>query len=121
MNEKNEIEINKQVYVLKSSIKQTPTKLSAKSASKPHPYEVGKPWFIQTATSYWVGMLDLVTENELVLVDAAWIPDTGRFNEFISGKIQPKELEPCGDVPVVISRGAIISAIPKAGIEIVVR
>jgi len=116
-----EIEVNKKVYVLKSSIKAPPVKLSAKAASKSHPYEVGKPWFVMTATHYYIGDLVLVTEGELVLENAAWVPETGRFNEFMSGKIQPNELEPCGDVPVIISRGAIIAAMPKAGIQIVTR
>lgn len=84
-----------------------------------HPYTLGKQWFVQTATHYFVGLLSDVTEGELILQDAAWVADTGRFNEFMkSGK--PGELEPCNG-PVVINRGAIIASMPSPLVVIEVK
>ncbi len=115
--EKKEVFLDGKKYVLASAV----GKPSVKPASQPHPYIVGQDWFIKTATDYYIGRLVAVTDQELVLENAAWVADTGRFNEFMSGKAQPKELEPCGDTPVIIPRGAITSAMLRPGIEIVVR
>ncbi len=120
MNQPKEIKVNEEVYVRKSDIpKRPPIKLSALEDKNEHPYTIDEDWYIETATKYYIGTLVLVTKNELVLENAAWIPDTGRFSQFAAGTIQPVELEPCGDVPLVIGRGAIISAMPKPGIQIV--
>ena len=44
-------------------------------------FEVGKAYLIRTVTFYYTGKLSRITSKELILEDAAWIPDTGRFNE----------------------------------------
>ena len=75
--------------------------------------------FVMTATLYFIGTLVAVTEEELVLEDAAWVADTGRFNEFMGGKA-PNELEPCHN-PIVISRGAIVCAMPRKNLIIELR
>lgn len=79
-------------------------------ASTVSPYEVGKKYFIRTVTHHYVGELVQVTEQELVLVKASWIPDDGRFHEaFIKGDF--KEIEPYpADNRVMIGRGAICDA-----------
>jgi hypothetical protein len=43
------------------------------------PYQVGKNYFIRTVTHHYTGKLIKVTPKELVLKDAAWIADDGRF------------------------------------------
>jgi len=96
-------------YIRKSDIPKPALIAKVKSVQK-HPYVIGEQWFIQTATLYYVGTLTGVTEGELIIEDSAWVADTGRFNEFMSGK-QAAEMEPCGSV--VINRGAIISAMPR--------
>ena len=105
------ITINNVEYIKKDStlFKQ---KLKVKSVEVNHLYEVGDFYFIQTPTLYYCGILSAITDGELMLTDAAWIPDTGRFNEFCKGA-KPKELEPCGDAPVLISRGAVIAALKR--------
>jgi hypothetical protein len=72
------------------------------------PYQVGKKYFIRTVTHHYTGLLTKVTQSELVLEDAAWIADDGRFmNALKEGKL--KEVEPFID-DVIIGRGAIIDA-----------
>lgn len=113
MSKPNTIKIDEIEYIRADSI----PVISAKKAfgDNPHPptpYTVGLQWFIQTVTHYYIGTLIAVTQGELVLEDAAWIADTGRFNEFFKGK-KASELEPCGPL-AIINRGAIVAAMPKS-------
>lgn len=74
-----------------------------------HPYKVGKAYFIRTVTNYYTGRLIKVTAQELVLEDAAWIADTGRFSAALeSGDFS--EVEPYPAQEVIIGRSAIIDA-----------
>jgi hypothetical protein len=73
------------------------------------PYYVGKTYFIRTVTHHYTGVLKKVFRQELVLVDAAWIADDGRFaNAVKDGSFN--EIEPFPDGEVVIGRGAILDA-----------
>lgn len=79
-----------------------------KGSGDSHPYQIGKNYFIRTVTNYYTGKLIKVTAKELVLEDAAWIADTGRFTQAIQeGKLN--EVEPFGS-DIIIGRGAIIDA-----------
>ena len=78
-------------------------------ASGGHPYKIGKGYFIRTVTAYLTGRLVAVTSQELVLTDAAWIADTGRFADALK-KASFNEVEPFPDGEVVVGRGAIIDA-----------
>ena len=95
-------------YVREDSILKPGKTAPVKNVQK-HPYTIGKQWFFMTATFFFAGNVTAVTETEIVLEKAAWIPETGRFNEFIRTGT-PKEAEPCGTV--VLSRGGIIAAFP---------
>ena len=75
-------------------------------------FKKGEQYFVQTATHYYAGTLADVNDNALLLTDAAWVADTGRFNQFMGGA-KPFELEPCGPAPVLISLGAVIAILPK--------
>ena len=55
------------------------------------------------------GRLVAVTDKELVLEDAAWIADTGRFSDALK-KCQFNEVEPFPDGKVILNRSAIIDA-----------
>lgn len=75
-----------------------------------HPYDVGKSYFIRTVTHHLTGRLVKVTSKELVLEDAAWVADDGRFNEAIrDGKLN--EVEPFPDGKVIVGRGSLIDAV----------
>lgn len=73
-----------------------------------HPYEVGKNYFIRTVTHHLTGRLTRVTAKELVLAEAAWIADDGRFHEALkTGKLN--EVEPFPG-EVIVGRGSLIDA-----------
>jgi hypothetical protein len=85
---------------------------TSKTTSSKHPYVVGQNYFIRTVTLYFTGRLVAVYDGELVFDCAAWIPDCGRFAEFLlSG--QPMECEPYpDDAQVVVNRVGVIDAVP---------
>ena len=73
-----------------------------------HPYKIGEKYFIRTVTLFYTGKLIKVTAKEIVLENAAWIADTGRFMDAIkTGNLN--EVEPFQD-DVIIGRGAIVDA-----------
>jgi len=78
-----------------------------------HPFwKVNKNYFIRTVTHYLTGRLVNITSQELILVDAAWIADTGRYADAIAGaKATLNEVEPYPDgQEVIVGRGAIVDA-----------
>jgi hypothetical protein len=89
-------------------VKQIQSLLKGPKDETSHPYQVGQNYFIRTVTHYYTGKLERVTAKELVLSDAAWIADTGRFHDAIkTGKLN--EVEPFID-PIIVGRGAVIDA-----------
>ncbi len=85
-------------------------KLFGQQTTSIHPYQIGAPYFIRTVTHHHTGRLVAVTEHELVLEDAAWIADDGRFADALkSGAFS--EVEPFPDGPVIIGRGSVIDAV----------
>lgn len=74
-------------------------------------WELGADYFIRTVTHHHTGKLIAVTPNELVLVDAAWIADDGRFADAIAkGTLNEVEPFPAG-LHVIIGRGSIVDAV----------
>ena len=70
------------------------------------PLEVGQNYFIRTVTLYYTGKLKALYPDALVLSDAAWVADTGRFYNFLKeGKVN--EVEPFVD-DVIIPLGSVI-------------
>lgn len=78
-------------------------------SSAEHPFEIGKPYLIRTVTNYLTGKVVGVTQTEIVLTDAAWIADTGRFSDALK-KSAFNEVEPFPDGEVIVGRGALIDA-----------
>jgi hypothetical protein len=75
------------------------------------PWKIGAKYMIRTVTMNDHGVLVGVTDKELVLQKAAWIADSGRWWNFITGKSKPVEVEPFNpDNLVIIGRGALIDA-----------
>lgn len=73
------------------------------------PWQIGKKYFIRTVTMHLTGELTFIGKQELVLKDAAWIADSGRFHEAIKDPSKCNEIEPFAK-PVIIGRGAIVDA-----------
>jgi hypothetical protein len=75
-----------------------------------HPYTVGSSYIIRTVTMYYTGRLEAVYSGELVLADAAWIADTGRWSTALTtGKLSEIEPYPAG---CIVSRAAIVDVAP---------
>lgn len=80
-------------------------------AEASHPYSVGSNYFIRTVTHHLTGKLVKVTSKELVLEQAAWIADDGRFHDALkTGNLNEVEPFP-GDLQVIVGRGALIDAV----------
>lgn len=74
-----------------------------------HPYQIGKNYFIQTVTHYYLGRLLEVLKDELVLEEASWVADTGRFSDFMrDGKFN--EVEPYPSGKLIVGRGSLVQA-----------
>ena len=73
-----------------------------------HSFENGKKYVIRTVTMHYVGMLKEVTDTDLVLLDASWLPVQPRWHDFLkNGDLD--EVEPYVD-DVIVCRGGIIDA-----------
>ena len=71
-----------------------------------HSFVVGKAYLIRTVTMHYTGRVVSVTDSDVVLEDAAWIADTGRFAECLAtGSLN--EVEPYTNC-VAVSRGAVV-------------
>jgi len=61
------------------------------------PFQIGKAYFIRTVTYFATGKVKAIVGNFLVLEEAAWIADTGRFsNALASGvlsEVEPVEVD----------------------------
>lgn len=82
---------------------------TAKNPDDDSHWEIGKNYLIRTVTMIQTGRLIKVTDKELVLEDAAWIANTGRFSDNLKS-CEFNEVEPFFS-PVIVGRGAIIDAV----------
>jgi hypothetical protein len=95
--------------------KQLAAMFAAKPTSDDSAWEIGKNYLIRTVTMIDTGRLVAVTPNELVIEDAAWIADTGRFAEALTS-LSFNEVEPFPEGRVVIGRGSLIDAVQIKGL-----
>lgn len=80
----------------------------ATSKKSKSPLQVGNAVLIRTVTMIQTGRIVEITPEEIVLEQAAWIADTGRFGDVVSkGTAGLKEVEPFA-APVSVGRGAIV-------------
>lgn len=81
------------------------------NATQQHPYKLGAVYQIRTVTFTYTGRLKAVYQRELVLEDAAWIADTGRFADACKTQAY-NEIEPFPDgKPVIIGRDLVTDAL----------
>ena len=73
-------------------------------------FKIGEVYLIRTVTMIDTGRVVEVNENEVVLEDAAWIADTGRFADALLSA-EFSEVEPFPDGEVIIGRGSIVDAV----------
>jgi hypothetical protein len=81
-----------------------------------HPFKIGACYLIRTVTMIQTGRLVQVTRQELVLEEAAWIADTGRFSDSLR-TLNFAEVEPFPDGRVIVGRGALIDAVEISGTQ----
>lgn len=72
------------------------------------PLSVGKAVMVRLVTHYYTGRVVKLTASEIVLADAAWIADTGRWADALS-KGTLSEVEPFPGL-VTLNRGALVDA-----------
>lgn len=89
--------------------KETKVKNDKLIVDKNYPWQIGKNYVIRTVTMIQVGRLKSVHDHELVLEDAAWVADTGRWNAFLSTGVA-NDVEPFPDGLIIVGRGAIIDS-----------
>lgn len=76
-----------------------------------HSWKIGAYYAIRTVTMAYTGKLISVTDTDLVLDEAAWIADTGRFAQFVENPAKNvSEVEPFPR-PVIVFRGGLIDAV----------
>lgn len=69
---------------------------------------VGSKVFIRTVTHAFTGLVKSVSEREIVLTNAAWIADTGRYTQAMAtGKFSEVEPYP-PEMRVIINHEAVI-------------
>jgi len=73
-------------------------------------FEVGSNILIRTVTMYQVGRIRSVDADWIVLDDASWIADMGRFSTALeSGELA--EVERCPSW-IAVARGSIVDVVP---------
>lgn len=74
-----------------------------------HPFEIGKKYLIRTVTMIQTGMVKSIRGKFIVLEQAAWIADTGRFSEALEDQEKMKEVEPFKN-DAIVNMDTIIDA-----------
>lgn len=95
--------INNIEYVRKDSVE--PVDLSKSEATF---FQIGKIYLIRTVTMIYTGRIKAMSKNEILLENAAWIPETERWADTCKNEVF-KEVEPYYR-DVILFKGAILDA-----------
>lgn len=71
-------------------------------------WDIGNTYFIRTVTMHHVGSLVSFTDDEIILKDASWVADSGRFSQALKNGVL-EEVEPFSE-KVLINRKSIVDA-----------
>jgi hypothetical protein len=83
-----------------------PTPVPSSGPLPASPYNVGDAVFVRTVTYHYTGRISAIYPGEIVLAEAAWIADSGRFHVALAtGALSEVEPYPGS---VIIGRGAIV-------------
>ena len=63
-------------------------------------FRIGIAYHISTVTDHWIGRVTKVSKSFVYLEQASWIPQLGRMADVVSGKTEPEEVEPVGDIAI---------------------
>ena len=100
-------------YIRADSVQETEPQILSVDVA---PWKIGAIYLIRTVTMIDTGRLIAVTSQELVLEDAAWIADSGRFSDALV-TCNFNEVEPFPSGRVIIGRGSIIDAVEITKIQ----
>lgn len=85
----------KELEALENKVQEKKSKQEYKSLEVP--FQVGKNYFIRTVTYFATGRIKAIVGSFLVLEEAAWIADTGRFRQAIMegtlNEVEPVEVD----------------------------
>jgi len=71
-----------------------------------HSWQVGQKVFIRTLSYHYIGRVAAVTDTDVVLDEASWVADSGRWNHALTtGELSEVEPYPGS---VVVHRGVIV-------------
>ena len=73
-------------------------------------YKLGQSYLFRTVTHYWVGKIVSIYENEVVLENASWVADTGRFSECLSSGFPENAEYETAIGKTIVHRAAIVDA-----------
>lgn len=104
------IKINDVEYVEKSELLKIKKATKAELPKDGIPFEIGGEYFFRTVTYHLTGRLINIVGQFIILEDAAWIPDSGRFNKFFTDPTNELEVEPFGDRQVRLNINTIVDA-----------
>jgi hypothetical protein len=104
------ITLNKEEYVSKKDYETLAKKKAGKTivGENEIPFVIGGKYFIRTVTYFATGEVESIKGNFLVLKDASWIADTGRFRDAIMSGVL-NEVEPV-EVPMYLNINTITDA-----------
>ena len=71
-------------------------------------FEIGENYLIRTVTMTVTGKIKAIGAQEILLSDAAWIADTGRFHNAVKDSVF-SEVEPFVE-DVIVGRGGLVDA-----------
>lgn len=75
------------------------------------PFIKGKKYLIRTVTMYWTGQVVTADAQFIVLQDAAWVADCGRYSEALEKGVDGlREVEAIKG-EAIVSIGAIVDAV----------
>lgn len=72
--------------------------------------QIGRKYFFRTPSFHFVGRVSAITDSDIVLTEAAWIADSGRFNVALrTGDVAEFESYPA---ECIINRDHVCDASP---------
>lgn len=96
-------------YLTLGQIKELRSLFNSQSMVDDCPFEVGEKYLIRTVTFTLTGQIKSKTSQFLVLEQADWIADTGRFSQALEDSEKFNEVEPFKN-DAIVSKGSIVDA-----------
>jgi len=84
------------------------------------PFRVGATYLIRTVTMTWYGTVKSADGKFIILKDASWIADTGRYSEALKDANNFDEVEPT-QTDVFVATGAIVDATEMANTKLSIK